>query len=61
MLIVLWVNSESKELCKDGHAEQLEPFAGPEEMDGRAVSIWEWHLNPRLILVNNTKERWLLT
>lgn len=30
-------------------------------MDSRAVSIWEWYLNLRLISVNNTQERWLLT
>ena len=57
----MWVNCESEELGKDGHAEQLEAFTGPEEMDCRSVSIWEWYLNLRLISVNHTQSRWLLT
>ena len=30
------------------HAKQLEAFTRPEEVDSRAVSIWEWYLNLRV-------------
>ena len=47
----MWVSgrdSESKEPSKDEHAEQLEAFIRPEEVDRRAVSIWEWYLNVKV-------------
>jgi len=50
-VVRMWVSgrdSESKEPSKDEHAEQLEAFIRPEEVDRRAVSIWEWYLNVKV-------------
>jgi hypothetical protein len=57
----VWVKCGIANVKKDEHAEQLEAFTGPEEVDSCAVSIWEWYLDLRSITLNYAQERQLPT
>lgn len=46
---------------KDVHAEQLEAFTRPEEVDSRTISFWERHLYLNSVLLNYIQGRWLPT